>query len=522
MLSEKKTRPFLLIVRDGWGHNPNREMDDYNAVVQGRTPVTDDLLADYPVVQIHTSGEWVGLPDGTMGNSEVGHQNIGAGRVVDQESVRITKSVRTGEFLDNAVANQAVNRAKKNGRKLHLMGLASDIGVHSLLGHLYGCLELAKKNGLADVYIHAFTDGRDSPPHSGKGYIEQIVAKAKEIGAGRVASVCGRYYAMDRDNRWDRTEKAYRMLRYGQGLHSESDPVAAVENSYARKQTDEFIEPTIITGDDGKPLATIEDGDSVIFFNFRGDRPRQITRAFVLDDFEAFDRGEKLDLYYSTMSEYEQGLPVEVIFPRPPKMKNIFGAYASSEGLRQFRCAETEKYAHVTFFFNDYREAPFEGEDRQLVASPKVATYDLQPEMSAPGVTEEVVGRIESARYDAIILNFANGDMVGHTGDMKAAVKAVETVDECVGKVLAALRRQNGVAIVTADHGNAEQMYDPETNGPHTAHTTYDVDLIVVDDRYKGRALREGGTLADVMPTALTMMELAQPSEMAGRSLLEQ
>ncbi|MCG3179212.1 MAG: 2,3-bisphosphoglycerate-independent phosphoglycerate mutase [Phycisphaerae bacterium] len=520
--NSKRKRPFILIVRDGWGHNPDPKMDAYNAIVQARTPVTHELLASYPCVQVHTSGEAVGLPDGTMGNSEVGHQNLGAGRVVDQESVRITKSIRTGQFESNEVANQAIARAAATGGKLHLMGLASDIGVHSLLNHLYGILALARKKGFTRVFIHAFTDGRDSPPHSGKGYVEQIAAKAREIGAGRIATVCGRYFAMDRDNRWDRTEKAYRMLRFGQGVRTATDPVVAVADSYAREKSDEFIEPTVITGDDGKPLATAENGDSVIFFNFRGDRPRQITKAFVLDEFKNFDRGDKLDLYYATMSEYEQGLPVHVIFPRPPKMRNIFGAYVSSLGLRQFRCAETEKYAHVTFFFNDYREEPFDGEDRQLVASPKVATYDLQPEMSAPGVTDEVVRRIESQQYDAIILNYANGDMVGHTGVMAAAVKAVETVDAGVGRVLAAIRKVGGVAMVTADHGNAEQMFDPTTNGPHTAHTTFDVDLILVDDRFRGRKLREGATLADVIPTGLELMELAQPAEMSGRSLLGQ
>jgi 2,3-bisphosphoglycerate-independent phosphoglycerate mutase len=348
-----------------------------------------------------------------MGNSEVGHQNLGAGRIVDQESVRISKTIRSGEFFENTVANEAIEFAARNNGKLHVMGLASDIGVHSLLAHLYGVLELAKRNSFDRVFIHAFTDGRDSPPHSGKGYVEQIMAKADEIGVGRIATICGRYYAMDRDNRWDRTQRAYRMLRYGEGSWS-ADPAAAVKASYERDVTDEFIEPVVIVGENEKPLARIENGDGVIFFNFRGDRPRQLAKAFVHDEFEGFDRGEpeKLDLYFATMSEYEQGLPVKVIFPRPPKMQNILGGYLSSLGLRQFRSAETEKYPHVTFFFNDYREEPFEGEDREVIPSPKVATYDLQPEMSAPDVTEEVVRRIQSEQYDAIILNYANGDMV--------------------------------------------------------------------------------------------------------------
>ncbi|MDD4891553.1 MAG: 2,3-bisphosphoglycerate-independent phosphoglycerate mutase [Phycisphaerae bacterium] len=522
-------RPFVLIIRDGWGHSYDHSLDPYNAILQADTPVNDALLRDYPNVPIHTSGEWVGLPDGTMGNSEVGHQNIGAGRVVDQESVRITKSIRVGEFFGNPVALEAVKRAKSRGGKLHVMGLASDIGVHSLLNHVYGILELAKRNALSQVYIHAFTDGRDSPPQSGKAYLEAIAAKAREIGVGRIATVTGRYWAMDRDNRWDRVQKAYRMLRYGEGAKA-ADPIAAMQASYDGGVTDEFIEPTIVTGAKGEPLATVEDGDSVIFFNFRGDRPREITKAFVQDDFSAFDRGRKLDLYYATMSEYEQGLPVQVIFPRPPKMTNIFGEYLSKLGLTEFRCAETEKYAHVTFFFNDYREEPFPGEDRKLIPSPKVDdagnkldTYDKKPAMSAPAVGEAVAAAIDTGQYDAVVVNFANCDMVGHTGVMEAAVKAVETVDRAVGLVLDAMRRQGGVAIVTADHGNAEQMYDPTTHGPHTAHTVGDVDLIVVDDRLKGPKveLRKDGTLADVIPTGLELMGLPQPAEMTGASLLK-
>ncbi len=515
-------RPFVLIVRDGWGHSDHPELAEFDATKVARTPVNDALLSDYPSVLIHTSGEWVGLPEGTMGNSEVGHQNLGAGRVVDQESVRITKSIRIGEFLDNQVANQAVSRAKDRGRKLHLMGLASDIGVHSLLGHVYGILDLCKRRGLNDVFIHAFTDGRDSPPHSGKGYLEQIVARASDIGVGRIASVTGRYFAMDRDNRWDRVEKAYRLLRWGEG-HRAGDGPSAVQAAYDRGETDEFVAPTAIAGPDGRPLATVEDGDSVIFFNFRGDRPREITRAFVLDGFDKFDRGAKLDLFYATMSEYEQGLPVRVIFPRPPKMANILGQYLAERGLRQFRCAETEKYAHVTFFFNDYREPPFDGEDRALIPSPTVATYDLKPEMSARDVTDEVVRRIDSGVYDVVVVNYANCDMVGHSGVMEAAVKAVEAVDAGVGQVLAAVRRQGGVATVTADHGNAEQMFDPTTNGPHTAHTVGDVDLIVVDERLRGRGvrLRRDGTLADVGPTGLELIGLDPPGEMTGRSLLQ-
>ena len=524
-------RPLVIIVRDGWGKNPYPQWNQANAVYLAKHPVADRIMSEYPSTLIHTSGFDVGLPEGTMGNSEVGHQNIGAGRIVDQESVAITKAVRNGDFFSNPQLNAAVDRALKTGGKLHLFGIVSDAGVHGLLEHLYGCLELAKRRGLLRVYLHAFTDGRDTSPNSGLTYIRQIEAKMKEIGVGQIATVSGRYYAMDRDNRWERVEKAYRALVLADGPRFRGAE-AAITYYYEHPTEpnmsgDEFIVPCVICDDGTTPRATVADGDSVLFYNYRGDRPREITRAFVQPDFKGFERGKQLDLYYVTMTAYEQGLPVHVAYPKPPKMVNTLGQYISKLGLRQFRSAETEKFPHVTFFFNDYREEPFPGEDRQIVPSPKflpdgspLSTYNQMPEMSAYGVTDEVVRRIDSGVYDLVVVNFANGDMVGHTGVLQAAVKAVEIVDACVGKVLAATARQNGAAIVLADHGNCEQMIDPATGGPHTAHTTYDVECILVDDRLKGKILREGGRLADIAPTALEMMGLPKPTEMTGTSLI--
>ena len=525
-----RKRPLLLIVRDGWGHNPHDKWNHANAVRLAKTPVDERLRATYPWVQIKTSGEDVGLPDGVMGNSEVGHQNIGAGRIVDQEVMRISRRIRNGEFFENPRLLAAVNHAKKGGGALHIMGLCSSAGVHSTLEHAYALLEVAKQQGLTErVFFHAFADGRDTAPQSGIDFIREVEVKMKEIGVGRVASVIGRYYAMDRDNRWDRVEKAYHLLSRGEGR-----PAANAEDAFQSyydnptepsRSGDEFIEATVV----GEP-APIKNGDAVIFFNFRGDRPRELVKAFVYDEFpfkdgdkmQGFDRGEKLkNLYFATMADYESGLPVEVVFPRPEKMKNILGAYIESLGLKQFRCAETEKFPHVTFFFNDYREPPFDGEDRQIVASPRdVTTYDQKPEMSAYGVTEEMLRRIESDKYDLFILNYANGDMVGHTGKLEAAIKAVEVVDECVGKVIDAVLAKGGAAIVTADHGNCEQMIDPATGGPHTAHTTYPVDLIVVSDDHKEASLRNGGRLADIAPTLLALGGIAKPVEMTGESLI--
>ena len=535
MLSLVK-RPMLLIVRDGRGKNPYPQWNHANAVYLAKHPVAEQLLAQYPNVLIHTSGFDVGLPEGTMGNSEVGHQNIGAGRIVDQESVRITKAIRNGEFFDNVELNAAVANALENKTGLHLFGIVSDAGVHGLLEHLYGCLELCRRGGLGRVFLHAFTDGRDTPPSSGLGYVRQIEAKMREIGVGRVATVSGRYYAMDRDNRWARVERAWRAIVAGQGAKFRSAE-EAIKHYYDHPTEhnmagDEFVTPSVICDDGVTPRATVKSGDSVVFYNYRGDRPRELTKAFVCDPFPftdpgssalfGFERGPKMNLTFVTMTDYERGLPVRVAYPKPPKMCNIWGEYLANLGGKQFRCAETEKFPHVTFFFNDYREAPFPGEDRQMLPSPRdVSTYDQKPQMSAYGIADEVVNRINANQYDLIVVNFANGDMVGHTGVLPAAVKAVEVVDECCGKILDALQRQNGIAIVTADHGNCEQMIDPQTGGPHTAHTTYDVECILVDDCLRGKSLREGGRLADLAPTALQMMDLEKPPEMTGKSLLE-
>lgn len=532
-------RPIVLIVRDGWGHNPYPEWNKANAVYLGQTPNTDRLMAGYPHTLIHSSGEDVGLPVGTMGNSEVGHQNIGAGRIVDQEVMRITRRIRDGSFFENPALCAAADRAVQTGGTVHIMGLYSDIGVHSVLEHLYAVVELCKRRGVQGdrIVIHAFGDGRDSPPDSGIEYNRQVEAKLRDIGAGRIGSVVGRFYAMDRDNRWDRVEKAYRMLVFGEGRRAPSAEEAFrhyYDHPTSGNMTgDEFIEPTWVCPD-GREPATIRDGDSVVFFNFRGDRPREITKAFVLDTFPfrardkdgtektfGFDRGRKLDLFYATLTAYETGLPVNVAYEKPPKMKGLIGEYMGTLGLRQFRCAETEKFPHVTFFFNDYRDEPFPGEDRQLVASPRdIQTYDQKPQMSAFEVTDVMVKAVESGRYDLMVLNYANGDMVGHTGVLEAAIKAVEAVDTCVGRVVAAVQKMGGALVITADHGNCEQMIDPATGGPHTAHTTYDVDLLVVDDRFKGKPLREGGRLADIAPTLLHMMALDPPKEMEGTSLL--
>jgi 2,3-bisphosphoglycerate-independent phosphoglycerate mutase len=515
-----KNKPFILIIRDGWGYNPNSAEDEYNAIKCASTPVDDMLMAEFPNCLVHTSGEDVGLPDGTMGNSEVGHQNLGAGRIVPQESVRISRAIRDGSFFENKEFQNLIKFIKDNNSKMHVMGLCSNIGVHSLLDHLYGLLELAKRNGIKDVFIHAFTDGRDSPPDSGAGYIADIEKQAQKIGTGKIATVMGRFYAMDRDSRWERVQKAYDCIRIGKGLKAAS-AAEAVAKSYEKNVTDEFIEPTCIVNEDNEPIATIKDGDGVVFFNFRGDRPREISRAFVEPDFKEFPRTTKPNIYFVCMTEYDATLPAPVVFPKPPKMKNILGAYWSSLGLKQFRCAETEKYAHVTFFFNDYSEKPFKGEDRQIVPSPRVRTYDLKPEMSAFEVADVILKRLDSNKYDVMVINFANPDMVGHTGVLEAAIKAAEAVDQCVGKILDKVKSMGGAAIVTADHGNFEKMWDFETNQPFTSHTTGDVPLVVFDDRYKGRKLREGGRLADVGPTLLEMMELPKPEEMTGESLFE-
>jgi 2,3-bisphosphoglycerate-independent phosphoglycerate mutase len=522
MAKEKTTlkrKPFVLIIRDGWGYNPNPAEDKYNAIKQAKTPVDDMLMGQYPNCLIHTSGEEVGLPAGTMGNSEVGHQNLGAGRIVDQETVRITKAMRDGSFFKNQEMLKMADYVKQHNGKLHLFGLCSDIGVHSILEHIYGILEFAKINNLTKVYLHAFTDGRDSPPDSGKGYLAQIEQKMNEKGVGKIATIMGRFYGMDRDSRWDRVQKAYECLTQGKGGKANSAQ-EAMQQSYDKKITDEFVEPVCIVDKNNQPIAIVEDGDGVVFFNFRGDRPREITRAFVDDAFTGFTRAVRPKTFYLCMTEYDASIPAPVIFRKPPKMKNIAADYFSQLGLKQFRCAETEKYAHVTFFFNDYTEKPFPGEDRQIVPSPKVRTYDLKPEMSAYEVCDVVMQKLEANQYDVIVINFANPDMVGHTGFLDAAVKAAQTVDACVGRILEKVKQLGGAAVITADHGNFEKMSD-ENGNPFTSHTTGDVPLIIFDELNKNKKLRNGGSLADVMPTMLEIMELPQPAEMTGKSLFK-
>ena len=505
-------KPYALIIMDGFGVN---ERHEGNAIYEAKTPNIDRYKEECPTSIIHASGMDVGLPDGQMGNSEVGHTNIGAGRIVYQELTRITKSIKDGDFLENPVLVSAMENCKNNKKSLHLMGLLSSGGVHSHNTHLYGLLEMAKKYGIENVYVHAFLDGRDVPPSSAADFAEELVAKIREIGIGDIATVMGRYYAMDRDNRWERVEKAYNALVLGEGNKSDS-AVTAIKSSYNDGVTDEFVVPTVIEKD-GQPVGKISEGDSVVFFNFRPDRAREITRTIVDKDFNGFDR-KFFDTYYVCMTQYDASMPnVNVAF-KPESLENTFGEYVSKKGLRQLRIAETEKYAHVTFFFNGGVESVYDGEDRVLVNSPKVATYDLQPEMSAFEVCDKAVERIKSGEYDLIVLNYANCDMVGHTGVFEAAVKAVETVDTCVGRVIDAIKDMDGVALITADHGNADQMIDYETNTPFTAHTTNVVPLILIG---KDDVKLKNGRLADLAPTMLDLMGFEKPNEMTGESLIE-
>lgn len=501
-------KPLILMILDGFGIAP----DEGNAIKAANKPNLDRLFSSNPVTQIGASGMDVGLPNGQMGNSEVGHTNMGAGRVVYQELTRITKSIEDGDFFENEALCKAMDNALANDSSLHIMGLLSNGGVHSHNTHLYGILEMAKKKGLSKVYVHAFLDGRDVPPSSGKSFVEECSEKMQEIGVGKIATVMGRYYAMDRDNRWERVEKAYAAIVYGEG-NKNTDPANAVEASYNEEVTDEFVVPTVIEGGD-----TVKANDSVIFFNFRPDRAREITRTFVDPDFNGFERKNGFfPLTYVCMTQYDATMPnVEVAF-KPQSLKNTLGEYISDKGMNQLRIAETEKYAHVTFFFNGGVEKQYPNEDRILVKSPAVATYDLQPEMSAYEVTDKLVEAIETGKYDVIILNFANCDMVGHTGVFDAAVKAVEAVDTCVGKVTDAIAKMNGVALITADHGNADKMVDVDGE-PFTAHTTNPVPFCVVGYPCK---LREGGRLADIAPTMLEILNLEQPEEMTGKSLIE-
>ena len=500
--------PTTLIIMDGFGLS---DAVEGNAIAAAKTPILDRLFAENAHTALSASGLDVGLPDGQMGNSEVGHTNMGGGRVVFQDLPRISKAISDGTFFENKAYNDAMDACLEKGTALHLLGLLSDGGVHSHITHLFALLELAKRKGLSRVYVHAFLDGRDVPPSSGKDYVQQLVDKCAELGVGKVATVQGRFYAMDRDKRWDRVEAAYDAMVYGTGKFCE-DPVKAVADSYAEGVTDEFVVPVVCDKD-----GTISDNDSVIFFNYRPDRAREITRALVDENFDGFVR-QRFPLTYICTTEYDASMPnVTVAFPHQ-SLHNCLGEYLSKLGLTQLRIAETEKYAHVTFFFNGGCETVFPGEDRVLVPSPKVATYDLQPEMSAAEVTEQAVDRIRSGEYDVIILNFANCDMVGHTGVFNAAVKAVETVDTCVGEIVRATAEMGGISMVTADHGNAEKMLD-EKGAPHTAHTTNLVPFIVVG---AATQLRSGGRLADIAPTMLDLMGLECPPEMDGKTLIIQ
>ena len=503
------------MILDGYGM---RDTCEHNAVCEAKTPIMDQLMSQCPFVRGNASGLAVGLPDGQMGNSEVGHLNMGAGRIVYQELTRITKSIEDGDFFENPEFLAAADTCKKNDSALHLFGLVSDGGVHSHLTHLFGLLEFAKRQRLKKVYVHCFLDGRDTPPTSGKEFVAELEKKMQQLGVGEVASVMGRYYAMDRDKNWDRVQKAYDVLTKAEGEKAES-ACAGIQASYDKEVNDEFVVPFYVEKD-GKPVATIQDGDSVIFFNFRPDRAREITRAFCDEGFTGFAREKKLDLTFVCFTDYDETIGNKMIAFKKEEIKNTFGEFLAAHHMTQARIAETEKYAHVTFFFNGGVEEPNEGEDRILVPSPKeVPTYDLKPEMSAPIVCDKLVEAIESGKYDVIIINFANPDMVGHTGVESAAIKAIETVDACVGRAVEAIKAAGGVLFICADHGNAEVMVDEATGEPWTAHTTNQVPFVLVgaDPAYK---LREGGRLCDIVPTLIELMGLEKPKEMTGESLL--
>ncbi len=514
-MAKLKNAPVALIIMDGCGIGD--PADKNNAVQLAKTPVLDGLFKDYKNSQLQASGEYVGLPDGQMGNSEVGHTNIGAGRIIYQQLTRITRDIRNGDFFKNEAFLSIVNGIKAANGALHLMGLVSPGGVHSHCDHLYALLELAKRNGIAEVYVHAFLDGRDVPPKSAQAYLEELEAKCKEIGVGKIATVSGRYYAMDRDKRWEREVKAYEALAHAEGVSADS-AVEGLLASYADTTekpegvTDEFVIPFVVKGYEG-----MKNGDGAIFFNFRPDRARQMTHAFTDEVFDGFERDENLKIPFATFSQYEDGMNVEVAFP-PESIDNTLGEVIQNQGMTQLRIAETEKYAHVTFFFNGGVETSYEGEERILVNSPKVATYDLQPEMSAVEVTDKVVEAIKSGKFDFIILNYANCDMVGHTGVFPAVIKAVETVDTCVGRCVEAIREMGGEVCITADHGNADKMMDYENNQPFTKHTTNPVPFIVVSDRVKSVG---DGALCDIAPTLLTLAGVEIPKEMTGKNLVE-
>ena len=507
-------RPTVLLILDGYGLS---EQTEHNAIALADTPVMDRLMEEYPFAKGNASGLAVGLPEGQMGSSEVGHLNMGAGRIVYQDLVRITKEIESGSFFENEALLKAMDNAKENGTSLHIFGLLSDGGVHSHNFHLYALLELAKRRGLNKVYVHCFTDGRDTPPESGKDYIRALQDEMDRIGCGRIATVAGRYYGMDRDNHWDRIEKAYRAITLGEGETADS-AMEAVTQSYAKGETDEFILPTVVM-ENGAPTAVVGDGDSVVFYNFRSDRAKEMTRVFCCEAFDGFDRGPRKQVTYVCFTDYDATIPNREVAFEKEEMVNTFGEWLAANGLKQARIAETEKYAHVTSFFNGGKEAPNEGEDRFLIPSPQVATYDLQPEMSAQAVCDTLIDKIRSGEYDVIVANFANSDMVGHTGVEKAAVEAVECLDECIGRVVETIREVDGQLFICADHGNAEVMVNEETGEPWTAHTSNPVPFILVnyDPAY---CLREDGCLADIAPTLIEMMGMEKPAEMTGKSLL--
>jgi 2,3-bisphosphoglycerate-independent phosphoglycerate mutase len=513
----KRPKPIVLTVLDGWGYNPESKG---NAIALARTPNYDRLLKEFPNTLVHTSGPRVGLPEGQMGNSEVGHLNIGAGRIIHMDITRIDLAIESGELFRQALLLQAMERGR--ARVLHLLGLVSDGGVHSHNEHLYALLRMARENKVQRVFVHCFMDGRDTPPNSGVDYLRALEQKMREYGVGRIATVIGRYYAMDRDNRWERIERAYRAMVHGEAPHRFSDPIAAITASYQRGVTDEFVEPIVITEADGPaaaPRACIRDDDAVVFFNFRADRARQMTRALAEPGFDKFaDPKRPANLFFVAMTQYEKTWPwLQYVFG-PETVAHILAQVFAEQNFRNLRCAETEKYAHVTYFFNGGIEKPFGGEERILVPSPKVATYDLKPEMSAQGVADAVVNAVEKGEFDAIVMNFANADMVGHSGQLQAAIKAVEAVDAGLGRIYAALRPRGGAWIITADHGNAEVMIDPATGGPHTYHTTNPVPFILATDDSR-LALRPDGALQDIAPTLLGILGLPQPPEMTGRDL---
>jgi 2,3-bisphosphoglycerate-independent phosphoglycerate mutase len=528
-----RPKPLVLIILDGWGYSPKAEA---NAIALARKPTYDRLLREYPNTLIHTSGKFVGLPDGQMGNSEVGHLNIGAGRIVHMDITRIDLMIQNGEFFSHPVLLHAMKTARSGGRRLHLFGLLSDGGVHSQQEHLYALLRMAKQTGVERVFVHAFMDGRDTLPTSGAGYLEQLQQKMREFNTGKIASVSGRYYAMDRDRRWERIAKAFNVMVSGNGGGGRYvDAVQGVRDSYNKGVTDEFVVPFVCVDNRGEPLATIRDEDACICFNFRADRVRQITRALArnsglnpqggrdlpgAEDLDATIPRHRVpkDLTYVCMTQYDKKFSLPVVVP-PESLDNILANVLGQMSLKNLRVAETEKYAHVTYFFNGGVEQPFPGEERVLVPSPKVATYDLKPEMSAQGIADAVVKAVEQGSFDVLVVNFANADMVGHSGKIEPTVKAVETVDACLGQIETAVRRKGGAMLITADHGNAEMMIDPATGGPHTAHTTNPVPFIVVSENSRQFTLKPDGSLRDISPTILGMLGIPQPKEMTGRDL---